>query len=213
MITAVPACTQGIELTVLKPAHIEGALHCLAEAFLDEPIISTSGVSYQALKDFLRPRIERTAEDGLSFVAVEKGQVVSVLFSDDNDEAPVPYPNQAQWEPQFAPIFDLLGRLHAESPIEQQMHAEGLRFYHIFFGGTLKEARKKGYLKHLMAMALDWSRAKGFQVAMVEATSPGSQHTCRSFGFTLAHKIVYADVPFLSALGGQAALELYLLRL
>lgn len=209
---ATPQTQTQVHFTTLQPEHVEGALHCLAQSFMDEPILKTIQLPYEALRDFLRPRIELTAQDGLSVVAVENGKVVSAILSDDNTLEHVPYPNEGQWAPQLAPVLELLSQLHEGSAMEQDMLAQGLRFYHLFFAGTLPEGRNKGYVNRLMALSLEIARTKGFQVAMVEATSPGSQHTCRKFGYTLAHRICYQDVLILSTLG-QAGLELYLLRL
>jgi hypothetical protein len=204
--------TTRVEFSVLKPEHVAGALHCLAESFLDEPILKTLQVPYEALSDFLRPRIELTAQDGLSVVALENGKVVSTVFCDDNHDQPVPYANESQWNDLWNPILDLLEQLHHGSEVEQAMHAEGLKFYHIFFGGTLREGRRKGYLKKLVSMALDIAREKGFDIAMAEATSPGSQHTCRQLGFIQPYALNYGDIPALTALEGER-LELHLLRL
>lgn len=208
---AIQSDTQ-VEFLVLRPEHVDGAVDCLAESFMDEPICRALGLPQQALADFLRPRIELTAQDGLSCVTLENGKVVSTLFNDNNHDEPVPYANEAHWKRYMDPIFEVLEQLHHGSEVEQQLHAEGLRFFHIFFGGTIQQGRRKGYLKRLMTMSLNIAREKGFDVAMAEATSPGSQHTCRTFGFVNPFALQYADIPALASIG-DTALELHLLRL
>ncbi|TAE34687.1 MAG: hypothetical protein EAY65_01730 [Alphaproteobacteria bacterium] len=200
------------EYKVLDHCHMESALHCLAEAFLDEPLLKFLNIPYQATADILRPRLHTSIEQGLSVIAVEGDRVVSTIFCDDNNEDHVPYPNEQQWEGYWQPVFDLLGKLHGESVMEQAMHAQGLKFYHLFFAGTVRDARNKGHLRQLMRMSLEVARKKGFDVAMVEASSKGTQKACRDFGYELAHTVEYKDVPTLAALHDEK-IELFLLKI
>ena len=201
-----------VEFTPLTHEHVDAAVDCLAESFMDEPICRALALPKEALLDFLKPRIEITARDGFSCVAVENGKVVSVAFNDDNSDQPVPYANSERWDAYWVPILNLLEQLHQGSQQEQQFHAEGLKFFHMFFWATLPEARGKGYLKRLVEMSLEIAKSKGFDVAMVEATSLGSQVTCRKFEFELSHALPYQGVPKLASIG-NTALELYLFRL
>lgn len=200
--------------SVLSKEHIESATECLAEAFLDEPLLKHLGLSYELLFDFLKPRVVNTAKDGLSVVAIENNVVVSAILCDDFSEDEVPYDNQDKWQSQIDPVFEVLSDLHKHSLEEQKMHADGLLFYHLFFGGTRMSSRRQGHLRKLIDMTFAIAREKEFDVMVVEASSIGTQKSCREYGFQFSNTIQYSDYPhpLIHGLEGEK-IELFLKRI
>ena len=184
--------TQKITLEVLLPKHIEGATACIAGTFAGgEPMSQVLAVSPSEFYQFARLFIEKTAEEGLSVVAVnEEQEVVGATIAEDYMTDP-PTGLEAISE-KFHPIFSLL-----ESLGERYIASQGVvpgSHYHIFMCGVYQQYANRRLAQKLNRFAEDVARERGYRAVVCEATGRVSQFVCASqLGMDYVDEINYQD--------------------
>lgn len=165
-----------VTIEVLKPQHVAGATACIAATFAKgEPMSQLLGISLEEFTHFARLFIEKTAQEGLSVVAVnEQGKVIGVTVAEDYTTDP-PAGLETISE-KFNPIFALLEAL-GEQYTSRYDVAPGTH-YHIFMCGVYQEYANQRLAQKLNLFAENIARERGYKATICEATGRISQFVC-----------------------------------
>jgi ribosomal protein S18 acetylase RimI-like enzyme len=130
----------------------------------------------------------------LSVVArdVSAGELVGALLADDfGTQLPAGLESVA---PTFAPIGALLDGLDVQYRSSRDIVPGA--FVHLFMVGVARHAGGRGIAQHLITTCLQNARARGYRLAVTEATGSVSQHVFRKLGFRDVLAAPYADFLF-----------------
>ena len=178
-----PSSFPEVTIEVLSPKWVEHTIEALSLSFLDEPMTRHLGIDQATLREFYRHFVESSAARGDSLLLLENGELACVMLNDAHAD----YESVDEYIPApLKPLFAALTQLH-QSETETRLRAEGKKIFHFFCGGTVPNARKKGYLNRLSLEGYRRAKAQGFDYVLVEATAVGTQHMCRKQGFELIH--------------------------
>ncbi|KAF8162806.1 hypothetical protein B0H34DRAFT_693016 [Crassisporium funariophilum] len=101
--------------------------------------------------------------------------------------------DETKIHPDIAPANQVIFSLDAYFK-EQFAHVPMKNVLHCLTGGTTDKYERKGISRKLRAATLERATAAGWGMAVVECTSPITQHLMRDvFGFTVGKEIVYDD--------------------
>ncbi len=180
-----------IEYRAYLPSDADAMAKLLAEAFSrhDPPALAVglTAAEFEAFVQLLCPQV---AADGLTIVArlAESGDLVGALLTEDS--ASPPPDGIDRLSVRFNPIFDILGQLEAEYRGGRKAHpGESL---HLFLLGVSDRVAGKGVAQQLVAACLERGKARGYRVAVTEATNRISQHVFRKQAFVERVKRSYA---------------------
>lgn len=167
---------QKITLEILGPQHVDGATACIAGTFAaGEPMSQHLGITQDEFTQFARLFIEKTANEGLSVVAVDENQQVvgATIAEDYATEPPVGLETISE---KFTPIFALLESL-GKPYVASQGVTSGTH-YHIFMCGVYQKYANRRLAQKLNQFAQDVARERKFKTAVCEATGRISQFVC-----------------------------------
>ena len=194
-------------IKLLEEHEIEAAAKVIGEAFQDEVLSHTLGITPNDYVKFLKPRLQDSAKKELSLVLYEEEKILAVIFSDDFQELDFDYEDKIILENKFAPIFTYLDKLH-ENTKEQELIKSGKRFYHLFFAASLREARGKGYMRNLFEKAHSLAKAKGFDYVILEASSDAIRHISQSFNYETLNDLKIKGHPGFEHYQGEHAVAI-----
>jgi GNAT superfamily N-acetyltransferase len=171
-----------IEYGTYVPSEAEAMVQLLAQAFsrYDPPAVAT-GVTAAEFAAFVRLLCPKAAAEGLTIVArlAGTGELVGALLTEDS--ASPPPEGMDRLSAKFDPIFDILGQLDAEYRDGQAARpGESL---HLFLLGVSDRVARQGVAQQLVAACLQNGKARGYRMAVTEATNKVSQHIFRKQGF------------------------------
>lgn len=183
MTSPLPRVVSGIEYALCRPSDTGEVGRLLAESFTthDPPAVAV-GLTAPEFEAFIRLWLAGAGVDGLTIVArdVETGQLAGALLTDDA-AAPPPQGLDGLSE-KFEPIFDLLGQIDAEYR-DGRTIVSG-QCLHLFLLGVAQHFTRRSIGQNLVAECLANGAARGFTLAVTEATNPVSQHIFGQLGFT-----------------------------
>jgi GNAT superfamily N-acetyltransferase len=177
-----PADEMRIEYGIYVSSEAEAMAQLLAQVFsrYDPPAVAT-GLTVSEFEAFVRLLCPKAAAEGLTIVArlAGTGELVGALLTEDS--ASPPPDGIDRLSAKFDPIFDILGQLDAEyRDGRAPRRGESL---HLFLLGVSDRVARQGVAQQLVAACLQHGKARGYRVAVTEATNKVSQHIFRKQGF------------------------------
>ena len=171
-----------ITYSVYTVDHADELVRLLSEVFVhgDPPAMAVD-LTASEFQSFVKLLCPRAATDGLTIIARDAatGEMVGALLSEDAS-APAPQ-GMDQLSPKFAPIFDILDELVAEYRANRPPPSGECA--HLFLLGVSARHTGRGIARQLIATCLAQAVAKGYRVAVTEATNTTSQHVFARHGF------------------------------
>jgi ribosomal protein S18 acetylase RimI-like enzyme len=177
----------------LQKKDLEKVSFLLSESFTTrEPITLAMNFSVEEHLPHSKSLVTTAIQDGLSFVCedVSKKEIVGYVLSEDFSRV---HDFSHPFSPKYPPIVGLLEELSQEF---QKDCGEPGQVIHLLMLGVAPSHLKRGIGAHLAKKSLENSKAKGFKVAVAEATSIHSQKIFESLGFQIKKEIFYRDYMF-----------------
>ncbi len=146
----------------------------------DPPAVA-AGVEPAEFEAFVRLFCPRAAVEGLTIVArrAGTGEVVGAMLTEDCASGPPD--GMDRLSAKFDPIFDILGQLDSEYR-GGRVVAPG-QWMHLLLLGVAESASGHGVAQKLVSTCLENGLARGYGLAVTEATNKTSQHVFRKQGF------------------------------
>lgn len=184
---------KGIEISILKEEHINGAAEIFTRAFCDdEPLLKYLGISHDTFRPFAIQVVIKAAKDQLSVVACNSiGQVVGCTIAEDITD---PF-NTVDYEI-LQPIFKFLEML---SEPFADMHFKEKSVIHLFVSAISNEVRGLGLSTHLNHACVHLALQNGFSYFSVEFTSEINERFMSKFTDHMKHELRFKDF----VLGGE----------
>ena len=171
-----------IEYGLYTEADEDEMVRLLATVFPahDPPAVAVE-LSPSEFEPFVRALCPRAAAEALTVVARtrETGEIVGALLTEDS--APHSPETFRRLSPKFGPIFDLLGQLETEYRAGRAPRPGEAA--HLFLLGVDARFGGRGIAQGLVTAVLAHASARGYRVAVTEATNRRSQHVFRKLGF------------------------------
>lgn len=185
----------GVKYGILEPAELPRMVNLLAETFsCYEPLSAAVGISTRELEAVVAAFGPKALAEQLSIVACssDTGDLVGALLVEDFGTPP---PDEiAEKAPSFAPIGALLDGLDAQYRASREILPGAC--LHLFMLGIADHASGRGIAHHLLATCLANGKARGYGLAVGEATGKVSQHLLRRLGFREVLAASYKDFVF-----------------
>jgi ribosomal protein S18 acetylase RimI-like enzyme len=171
-----------IEYDVFSSPDADEMARLLGETFSrHDPPARAVGLTSSEMEALVRLFCPKAAVEGLTIVArlAGTGELVGVLLTEDRGTAhPADLDGLSQ---KFGPVLGILGELDTEYRGESQVRpGESL---HLFLLGVAKSVTGRGVAQRLVSTCLEHGAAKGYRLAVTEATNATSQHIFRKLGF------------------------------
>jgi ribosomal protein S18 acetylase RimI-like enzyme len=187
-----PREISGIRYSVCQPEDTPEMGRLLAESFTrhDPPAIAV-GLTPDEFEAFVRCFSPAAGTEGLTIIArdVATGEMAGALLTED--AASPPPAGFDQVSEKFDPILDLLGQLDAEY---REGRAIGSGAYlHLFLLGVAESFTGRRVGQHLVTACLANGAARGYRMAITEATNRVSQHIFSKLGFVARAERSYGD--------------------
>jgi ribosomal protein S18 acetylase RimI-like enzyme len=183
-----------VEIGPLHPVEVSAMAQLLAEVFtLYDPPAVAVGLAPDELEGLIAAFGPKALNEQLSVVARTPGDGLlgAVLVE---DFATPPPPGIVERAPTFAPIGAMLEDLDLRYRANRSI-APGT-YAHVFMVGVARQAGGRGLAHRLIQACLDCARARGYRVAVTEATNVVSQHIFRKLGFREVLSTSYRDFIF-----------------
>lgn len=175
----------GIRYAVCEPDDADEMGRLLAETFTrrDPPAVAV-GITSVEFEEFVKFFSSSAGRDGLTIIArdASTGAMAGALLTEDATSPPPAGIDQLTEK--FDPIFDLLGQLDAQYR-DGRTFVPG-EYLHLFLLGVAEEFTGRSIGQHLVNTCLDNGVAKGYRLAVTEATNRVSQHIFRKLGLSSA---------------------------
>jgi len=182
-----------IEYQTMRREHIDGVVTCLMDSFLNrEPMTRALALTDAAYRYFLEITAAKAADDGVSFVAVDAGQVVGCLLAEDL--ASPPPVGSERIDPSMAPLFGLLDELQGR--LGQPGEIAPGQYLHLFMRGVVDGHEGQGIGGTLYRLVEDLGRAKGYRELINECTGARSQYLTEKAGGVMSGEIVYREFSY-----------------
>ncbi len=185
----------GVEYGLLEHAELRPMARLLAEAFslYDPPAVAVGLTSPQveALVTAFGPKAIAEKISVVARVASAEDLVGALLAEDFVTPPPDGLEDVA---PSFAPIGALLGDLDSRYRASRTILPGSC--VHIFMVGVADRASGQGIAQQLVTTCLANGRARGYRLAVTEATGSVSQHVFRKLGFRDILAAPYKDFLF-----------------
>jgi ribosomal protein S18 acetylase RimI-like enzyme len=185
----------GVDYDLLDHASLGPMARLLAEAFsLYDPPAVAVGLPSEQVEALVMAFGPRAVAEQLSVVArmAATGELVGALLADDFG-TPTP-PGLDAVAPRFGPIGALLDSLDDRYRASRKIAPGG--FLHLFMVGVARHAGGRGIAHNLITTTLANGKARGYRVAVTEATGSVSQHVFRKLGFRDVLAAPYQDFVF-----------------
>ena len=155
----------------------------------DPPAVAL-GITASDFEEVFR-QFSSAGQDGLTTIARDNatGEMAGAMLTEDAFAAPKL--GATRLAEKFDPIFDLLGQLDAQYRNNRTVHPG--EYLHLLFLGVAEKYGGRGIAQALVARCLENGLAKGYRIAMTEATNRVSQHIFRKLGFVERVKLSYGD--------------------
>lgn len=185
----------GVEYGILEGAELPSTIRLLAASFSrHEPLAAAVGLSPAELEALVAAFGPKALAERLSVVArtAETGELVGALLAEDF--ATPPPGGIADVAPGFAPIGAFLEELDAHYRASREISPGAC--LHLFMLGIADHAAGRGIARHLLTACLENGKARGYELAVAEATGTVSQHLLRRLGFREIQAAPYRDFVF-----------------
>lgn len=187
-----------VDYKLLSFADAEQTAACFSKIFIsEEPMTKSLGLSQQQFHGLAEDYCQLAAEDGLSFIAMEKatnkviGFIICVDLHFDPARAKAIDPVIMQ---QAIPSQLLLQELKSDF-IEKMNFAAG-DCLHMVYVGVDNQFKRIGLAIGLIQAVLNNAVAKGYTYAIGDCTNPKSRQALEKLGFREENRIVYADLHY-----------------
>ncbi|CQR73543.1 hypothetical protein SOV_30400 [Sporomusa ovata DSM 2662] len=187
-----------VEYKLLNFADTEQTAACFSKIFIfEEPMTKSLGLSHQQFHSLAEDYCQLAAEDGLSYIAIEKatgnviGFAICVDLNFDPARAKAVDPVIMQ---QAMPSSVLLQELDKHF-IEKMDFLAG-DCLHMFYTGIDSQFKALGIATCLAEKVLANAITKGYKFALAECTSLKSKKVLEKLGFREENRIVYADLHY-----------------
>lgn len=184
-----------VTYSVYEPADAKGVSKLLAEVFprRDPPAVA-AGITTADFEQLVGLLCSRAAKQHLTIVARLAGgdDVVGALLTED---ATLELPDAMYaLSRNFHPIFDILGQLDDEYRRSHVIHPG--ECLHLFLLGVSDRVAGRGVAQQLVRECLRNGRARGYRMAVTEATNKTSQHIFAKEEFVARVQRSYAEHEF-----------------
>ena len=206
-----------VAYTLYAPSDGEEMACLLGEVFAShEPPTVAMEITASEFAAFLRLLCPNAESERLTFVArsAETGEMLGALLTEDSAVAASEVMHHLGAK--FDPISDILAQLDAEYRNGREVRQGECA--HLFLLGVAANSSGNGIAQQLIAHCLANAAARGYRVAITEATGKASQHVFRKLGFVDRARRSYADYRYrgeaifasASAQGGPILMEKHL---
>ncbi|HVA56452.1 MAG: GNAT family N-acetyltransferase [Gemmatimonadaceae bacterium] len=185
----------GIEYAILEARELGAMAGLLAEAFSGhEPPAVAVGLSALEIEGVVRTFGDKAVGERLSLVArvASTGTLAGALLGEDFGTPPPAGLDDVS--PRFAPIRALLDGLDERYRASRDILPGA--YAHLFMVGVAQDYAGQGIAQQLVTRCLANARARGYRVAVTEATGTTSQHVFRKLGFREVLATRYQDFRF-----------------
>ena len=185
----------GIEYALFTDADAEEMVRLLGETFArrDPPAVAV-GLTASEFEEFVVLLCGNAAAQGLTIIArsTVTGEMAGALLAEDSSS---PFPaGMERLSAKFNPIFDILGQL--ESAYRSTPVRTAGESAHLFLLGVAEEFGGRGIGQRLVVQCTANAFARGYRLAVTEATNRTSQHSFRKEGFVERVRGSYEDHRF-----------------
>jgi ribosomal protein S18 acetylase RimI-like enzyme len=185
----------GVQYGVLEHSEVRAMARLLAEVFsrYDPPAVAV-GLSSPQVEVLVMALGSKAVAEQLSIVAStppNEDLVGALLVEDFGTPPPDGLEDVA---PDFAPIGAMLDGL--DSQYRTSRHILPGAYLHLFMVGVAAHASGRGIAQHLITTSLTNGKARGYRLAVTEATGSVSQHVFRKLGFRDVLAAPYKDYVF-----------------
>jgi ribosomal protein S18 acetylase RimI-like enzyme len=190
-----PTLQEPIEYSVYTASDAGEMARLLADTFCrrDPPAVA-AGLAPAEFEAFVHLFCPKAAAEGLTIVArgARTRELIGAVLTEDSGAA---LPDGLDTlSPKFDPIFDILGQLDAE--YRGGRAARPGESLHVFLLGVSESTAGRGVAQGLVSRCLEHGAARGYRLAVTEATNRVSQHIFRKLGFTERVRRSYEDHRF-----------------
>jgi ribosomal protein S18 acetylase RimI-like enzyme len=187
-----------VQLSVCTRADLDELVDMLSVAFAthDPPAVAV-GLTVQEFADLVDLYRDRAAGGGCTMIArASTGEMVGALLAEDS-AAPFPH-GLERLSPKFDPIFEILTDLEAEYRRGRcVLPGDAI---HLFLLGVNQAFGRQQIAQRLVAGCIELAIARGYRLAVTEATNNVSRYIFQKLGFVERARRAYADYRF----GSQA---------
>lgn len=184
-----------VRFTLFEPADLDEMASLLATAFGKHEVMAiSSGYTHQELVDFVKLLGPAAHRDKLTVVArdIPSGAMIGALLSEDFcAEAPEGFDRVSD---KFRPTLTLLEQL--DTQYRQGKDIRPGHFLHLYMLGVKRTHTGKKIGQHLLTTSLENAAARGYRMALAEATGAVSQSICRKLGFVERLSVSYQDYTY-----------------
>lgn len=207
-----PNATTEVTYVLLNESNAEGAIECMARAFLRENQSIAMNVTYEDMMVANRLYLPTLLKENITLVAMMGDQVAGVCFNDD-----VAYLDEIadtlQGQPKCFDAIDalvaqqmdffknrILGELRAEAVAKGKDPAkvtiEKGKYLHLSLVGVDEKFARRGIATNLIRKTCELGKARGYTLACAEAAGPYSQRIFQNLGFDVWVQYRYADFEY-----------------
>jgi ribosomal protein S18 acetylase RimI-like enzyme len=186
-----------VQLSVCTRADLDELVDMLSVAFAtcDPPAIAV-GLTVPEFADLVDLYRDRAAGGCTMIARASTGEMVGALLAEDS-AAPFPH-GLERLSPKFDPIFEILTDLEAEYRRGRSVLPGDAM--HLFLLGVNQAFARQQIAQRLVAGGIELAAARGYRLAVTEATNSVSRHIFQKLGFVERARRGYADYRF----GGKA---------
>ena len=182
-----------VQLSVCTRADLDELVDMLSAAFAtyDPPAVAVV-LTVGELADLIDLYRDRAADGGCTVIARADGEMVGAILAEDS-AAPFP-PGLERLSPKFDPIFEILTDLEAEYRRGRSVLPGDA--IHLFLLGVKQGYGGRQIAQRLVARCLEIGVARGYPMAVTEATNNISRRVFEKLGFVERARRSYADYRF-----------------
>lgn len=196
-------------ITILQAEHIPSTVELFVKTFCDsEPITRHLGMSYREYQPFAMEVVRKAAQEGLSYVAIDKNnKVIACSIGEDLSH---PFKPQPSHYPKLKPILALLEEL--DKPFISGREFKKGKIIHVWIAAVDSTYRGQGLSTIINMACIEGAARRGYEFAYAEFTNDISENVTHHFKMLeLCNKISYDefqydnDFPFKGVEGGTNA--------
>lgn len=177
-----------IHYRIMQPHDIDAAAACISNSFTQhEPLTHFLDISKRDFTVYVTNICQQIVNQQLSMIAESNGEIIGVRLAARHQS----YKNPVFPCVQMITVAALFEQLHQPS---QQQNKKGEQRLHLIMMGVNEEYHNHGIAQQLLHQTLANARQRGYQHAIVEATSSITQHIFVSkLGFRVVNEIAYKN--------------------
>lgn len=175
-----------IQYRIMQPQDIDAAAECIGNTFTQhEPLTHFLNISKRDFTIYVRHICQLIVGQQLSMVAESDGRIIGVRLAARHQSYKSPVCPCVQ----MITVAALFAQLHQHAQQYDTQHR-----LHLIMMGVDEAFHNHGIAQQLMQKTLANARQRGYQLAIVEATSSITQHIfVNKLGFRIVNEIAYKN--------------------